>query len=455
MSWQSRMPPVQTAGLPGARGGRGRGDSTDTHTVAELVAAAGQPVPGVALVFDRQGPTLRAYRVERARKIGREESMDIVIDDGKVSRFHAEVAPTHGGVVVTDAGSRNGTYVAGRRVGPDRMTAPFGSVIRIGRALLIAIRDVRPFEVSVPGDASLVGGPSLDSVRRAITNFGRGRIPVLIRGETGTGKELVARALHAASGREGPFLAVNCAALPMELVESELFGHRRGAFSGSEHSRRGLFRSADGGTLLLDEIGDLPLDAQAKLLRVLETGEVRAVGEDKARPVDVRVIAATNRDLGAMMAIDHFREDLFHRIATVQIELPPMRDRPEDVPLLVGHFLENSGVEVSVFAMERMIGHRWPGNVRELKNTLAGAIAAARSRESHEIQVEDVDDLSEPLSVRREDASDEQQKARIVAALEASAGNVSQAARDLGMRRARIYELLTALAIDPAEFRRR
>jgi DNA-binding NtrC family response regulator len=155
------------------------------------------------------------------------------------------------------------------------------------------------------------------------------------------------------------------------------------------------------------------------------------------------------------MAIDHFREDLFHRIATVQIELPPMRDRPEDVPLLVGHFLENSGVEVSVFAMERMIGHRWPGNVRELKNTLAGAIAAARSRESHEIQVEDVDDLSEPLSVRREDASDEQQKARIVAALEASAGNVSQAARDLGMRRARIYELLTALAIDPAEFRRR
>jgi transcriptional regulator of acetoin/glycerol metabolism len=454
MSWQSRTPPSQAAG-PGPRGGGSRGDSTDTHTVADLVAAAGQPVPGLALVFDRHGPTLRAYRVDGARKIGREESMDIVIDDAKISRLHAEVAPTHGGVVVTDAGSRNGTYVAGRRLGPDPTTAPFGSVLRIGRALLIAMRDVRPFEPIVAGDASLIGGPSLDPVRRAISNFGRARIPVLVRGETGTGKELVARALHAASSREGPFLAVNCAALPMELVESELFGHRRGAFSGSDHSRRGLFRSADGGTLLLDEIGDLPLDAQAKLLRVLETGEVRAVGEDGARAVDVRVVAATNRDLGAMMAIDHFREDLFHRIATVQIELPPLRDRPEDVPLLVGHFLVDSGVQISVFAMERLIGHRWPGNVRELKNTLAGAIAAARSREVHEIQIEDVEELAEPISQRRAELGDEEQKSRIVAALDATGGNVSQAARNLGMRRARIYELLTALEIDPAQFRRR
>jgi two-component system NtrC family response regulator len=265
----------------------------------------------------------------------------------------------------------------------------------------------------------------------------------------------VARALHSASTREGPFLAVNCAALPMELVESELFGHRRGAFSGSDHSRRGLFRSADGGTLLLDEIGDLPLDAQAKLLRVLETGEVRAVGEDLARAVDVRVVAATNRDLAAMMAVDHFREDLFHRIATVQIELPALRDRPEDVPLLVGHFLAETGVVVSVFAMEKLIAHRWPGNVRELKNTLAGAVAGARSRDSDEIQIEDLDDLSEPISVRREDLDDDALRARIVAALEASGGNVSQAARDLGMRRARIYELLGALVIDPSEFRRR
>jgi transcriptional regulator of acetoin/glycerol metabolism len=452
MSWQTRMPPSQRAG---AGGGRGRGESTDTHTVAELVAAAGHPLPGLVLVFDRHGPSLRAFHVDGPRKIGRDDAMDIVIDDGKVSRLHVELAPTHGGFVVTDAGSRNGTYVSGRRMGPERITAPFGCVIRIGRALLIAMRDVRPFDATVAGDASLIGGPSLDPVRRAITNFGRGRIPVLVRGETGTGKELVARALHAASRREGPFLAVNCAALPMELVESELFGHRKGAFSGSDHSRRGLFRSADGGTLLLDEIGDLPLDAQAKLLRVLETGEVRAVGEDRARPVDVRVVAATNRDLGAMMAVDHFREDLFHRVATVQIDLPPLRERPEDVPLLVGHFLVGSGVEMSVFAMERMIGHRWPGNVRELKNTLAGAIAAASSRESLEIQVEDVDDLSEPVSVRRDDATDDRLKERIVAALESAGGNVSQAARDLGMRRARIYELLTALEIDPALFRRR
>jgi two-component system response regulator GlrR len=156
-----------------------------------------------------------------------------------------------------------------------------------------------------------------------------------------------------------------------------------------------------------------------------------------------------------MMAVDHFREDLFHRVATVQIELPPLRERPEDVPLLVGHFLAESSVEVSVFAMEKLIAHRWPGNVRELKNTLAGAVAAARSRDSTEIQVEDLDDLSEPISVRREDVNDDALRARIVAALEATGGNVSQAARDLGMRRARIYELLGALVIDPSAFRRR
>ena len=454
-SWQSRPPSGSAGPTSGPPRPLARGDNTDTHTVGELVAAATQPVPGVVLVFDRNGPMLRAYRVDRARRLGRDESMDIVVDDGKVSRFHAELTPTHGGIAITDAGSRNGTFVSGRRVGPERVTVPFGSVMRIGRALFIALADVRAFDVSVPGDPAMVGGASLDPVRRSITNFGRGRIPVLVRGETGTGKELVARALHSASNREGPFLAVNCAALPMELVESELFGHRRGAFSGSDHSRRGLFRSADGGTLLLDEIGDLPLDAQAKLLRVLETGEVRAVGEDLARAVDVRVVAATNRDLAAMMAVDHFREDLFHRIATVQIELPPLRERPEDVPLLIGHFLAETGVTVSVFAMEKLIVHRWPGNVRELKNTLAGAVAAASSRESHEIQVEDLDDLTEPASVRREELSDDALRARIVAALEQSGGNVSQAARDLGMRRARIYELLATLHIDPAEFRRR
>ena len=437
--------------------GGGHGESTDTHTIAELVAAASQPVPGLVTVFASGHAVHQPYRVDRARRIGRDAAMDIVIDDSKVSRMHAEVGPTHGGVAFTDAGSRNGTYVGGRRLGPERTTVPFGTVVRIGRALLLVVRDVRPFEVSESGggDPTFVGGPSLDPVRRAIANFGRGRIPVLVRGETGTGKEVVARALHAASGREGPFVAVNCAALPLELVESELFGHRKGAFSGSDQARRGLFRAAEGGTLLLDEIGDLSLDAQAKLLRVLETGEIRAVGEDVSKPVDVRVVAATNRDLGAMMAIDRFREDLFHRIATVQIELPALRERLEDIPLLTMHFLSESGLSASVFAMERLMAQRWTGNVRELRNTVSGGAAAASSRGGDELSIEDLDDLSDANFALREDPSDDAMKARIVAALELTGGNVSQAARDLGMRRARIYELLTALDIDPSQFRTR
>jgi len=215
-------------------------------------------------------------------------------------------------------------------------------------------------------------------VHELIERAGPTAVSVLVRGETGSGKELVARALHARSGRSGGFVAENCAAVAPSLLESELFGHAKGSFTGAVADRDGCFVTADGGTLFLDEIGDMPLDMQAKLLRVLETGEVRPVGSTRTRRVDVRVIAATHRDLAAMVAEKRFREDLLYRLDVVEILVPPLRERPEDVPELVAFFLERLGASdrtVAPDALEALARHGWPGNVRELENEMQRAVA--------------------------------------------------------------------------------
>jgi len=213
-------------------------------------------------------------------------------------------------------------------------------------------------------------------------------VPVLIQGETGTGKELVARALHDASPRKGKaFLAENCAAVPANLLESELFGHARGSFTGATGDREGHFVAADGGTLFLDEIGDMPLDMQSKLLRVLEEGEVRPVGSNKTVKVDVRIVAATHRDLGAMVAEKRFREDLLYRLNVVCLFLPPLRERNGDVAHLVRYFLTTCAredgkapSELSPEALEALSAYSWPGNVRQLENEIRRATALTRGR---------------------------------------------------------------------------
>lgn len=218
-------------------------------------------------------------------------------------------------------------------------------------------------------------------------------IPLLLQGENGTGKELLARALHEGSSRSrGPFVALNVAALPEGLVEAELFGVVRGAFTGATAHRPGAFRAADGGTIVLDEVGEMRADLQAKLLRVLEHGQVRPVGADKVVSVDVRVIASTNRDLPAAVEAGAFRRDLYHRLAVVTLSLPALRDRREDIPLLVNHFLAKHGgasVEVDASAMQALVRYRWPGNVRELENEIRRALLL-RAQE----QVLALDDLS-------------------------------------------------------------
>ena len=238
---------------------------------------------------------------------------------------------------------------------------------------------------------ALVGASApMRALHELIAQAGPSAAPVLITGESGTGKELVARAIHEASERRAePFVAVNCTALPESLLESELFGHTRGAFSGATAPRRGLFVEADGGTLLLDEIGDMPAALQAKLLRILQDGEVRAVGSDTIRRVDVRIIAATNHDVDAQVASGKFRGDLFFRLNVVRIEVPPLRTRRDDVPALLDHFLararaRNRSASAKRFdpdVAERLAAHSWPGNVRELENVVERLVVLSRAEE--------------------------------------------------------------------------
>jgi len=222
---------------------------------------------------------------------------------------------------------------------------------------------------------------AMQIVRQRISDYGSADAMVLIGGETGTGKELAARALHAASSRAaGPFVAVNCAALPPDLVESELFGSTRGAFTGASHARPGLFDAARGGTLLLDEIGELPRSVQAKLLRVLEAGSYRPLGAVREKQAEARVLAATNRDLERLCASGEFRLDLYYRVAVLRIELPPLRERRGDIPGLVHHFIARAGRPprtVAPEAMARLLAHAWPGNVRELRSVVERTLLRA------------------------------------------------------------------------------
>ncbi len=275
--------------------------------------------------------------------------------------------------------------------------------------------------------------------------------PALIEGETGTGKEVIARAIHDASGRSGRYVTVNCAALAPELVESELFGHVRGSFSGASGSRPGLFRTAHKGTLLLDEVGELPLPIQAKLLRVVESGEVRGIGEDEPSLVDVRIVAATNRDLDVMVGSGAFRRDLLHRIAATRIRTPRLRDRLEDLPLLLASFLGEEKMTANVGAVELLLGQGWPGNVRELRNVARALSASARRSERDEITEDDIAAILPAIAPAETDGL----KARIVAALSSCEGNVSRAAKEVGMARSGFYEALKRYGLDPMSFRRR
>jgi len=321
--------------------------------------------------------------------IGREGHVSgpFALADTEVSRHHATIERRDGGWVVVDNASRNGLFVDGARV--ERAALVDGTVIRIGRTLIVHTEaDIRAGErLAVAADSPIVGG-SVATIRvhAEITLVARHGLPVLILGETGVGKELVAEEIHRRSGRAGVFVPVNCAAIARELAESELFGHVAGAFTGANRASDGLFVAADGGTLFLDEVGELPAEVQAKLLRALANGEVRAVGSSSTRTVDVRVIAATLRDLDDAVHNDRFRADLFNRLAGWRVDVAPLRARRDDIIAIAQTFVaRQDGPPLSADAAEALVLHDWPGNVRELEREITAAAVRASATGADEL----------------------------------------------------------------------
>jgi len=317
-------------------------------------------------------------------------------------------------------------------------------------------------------------GEGMRELCRLISRVGRTDVTVLITGESGTGKELVARALHATSRREArPLVAVNCSALPGELVESELFGHVRGAFTGAMRDRSGLFEVADGSTLLLDEVGDLAIPAQAKVLRALETGEIMPVGASRATSVNVRVVAATNRPLEQMVAEGRFREDLLYRLQVITIALPPLRDRPDDIAILARRFVRSFAsqhgllvADIDERAVQALRRWSWPGNVRELRNVIERGVVLAEGgvltlRDLPESLVENAVSAapglaagsSLPLSFAeaRRRALEAFDRDFLSAALKRHGGNIAQTARALGLHRQSLQRFLARCELRETE----
>lgn len=369
-------------------------------------------------------------------------------------------------VMLTAYASSSNTIEAMTLGAFDHLVKPVGRaeiVEVVQRALHSAADAPEPGAASLApaeeADALIGHSPAMRTVHKRIGLAAGAELPVLITGETGTGKELAARALHRASAcAQRAFVAVNCAAIPLELMESELFGHRKGAFSGATSDRIGLIRQADGGSLFLDEIGDMPLPMQGKLLRFLQEGEVTPLGGNGAQKVDVRVLAATHRDLAAWASTGQFRSDLRYRLNVVPIELPPLRERGDDILLLATHFLQSAGGAaraLSPDAQRRVLDHPWPGNVRELRNVMQRCALLVRG---HTIAAGDLDEaLGEPLpgdplqsqpadaptgTQSLPEAVAQLEKRMIQAALTQAQGNRAEAARQLGIHRQLLYRKL-------------
>jgi len=350
---------------------------------------AAQTLELVILSGSRKGSS---KRLTSKITVGKAEENDIVLADDTVSRNHCEFTVEPDGVHVRDLNSTNGVRLEGTRI-KDAVLSP-GAVVRIGE-VDVALRasekavDVLPSEKNHFGSA-LGASLSMRTIFGVLERIAKTDATVLLEGETGTGKDVLARSIAEESKRaKSPFVIVDCGAVTYSLIESELFGHERGAFTGAVATRKGAFELADGGTLFLDEVGELPVDVQPKLLRVLETGEFRRVGSNKPMSADVRVIAATKRDLKREVALGKFREDLYFRLAVVPVLVPPLRARRDDVPLLAEQILrsvaKDSPFALGAETLAALVSHDWPGNVRELRNVLERAAFMAKAEGKTEL----------------------------------------------------------------------
>jgi DNA-binding NtrC family response regulator len=424
---------------------------------------------------------LEAANGKEAVEVLREEQVDLILADLRmpgvdgiqlveVLRRWGEGVPV---LMISGFGTVETAVRALHSGVDDFLTKPVEPDVLSGKVLdLLERRPSAPFSASDPGGRLVGRSPGMMEVLRAMEKVAPSDTTVLIQGETGTGKELVAQGIHARSNRSnGPFVPVNCAALSEGLLESELFGHVKGAFTGAVRENPGLIRAADGGTLFLDEIGDVSPGVQNRLLRVLQEKEVIAVGDVKPRKVDVRILAATHRNLRDDTLRGRFRDDLYYRLNIFRVEIPPLRSRPSDIPLLVEHYLSSreSGAEakgegdarrppVSPLAMRLLQGYSWPGNVRQLFSVVESALIRSgggyRVEAQHlpeEIRQSGGDDGQEPLErearYQSRDAN-EDERALIVAALQEADGHRSRAAKLLGMGRTTLWRKMREYGIE-------
>ena len=398
--------------------------------------------------------------------IGSGHHNDLSITDSTVSKRHCEIVVDQNGYLIRDLDSTNGTLVQGVRVSSAHL-AP-GSEIQLGKTRIVfcPLQDANDIPLSRNEAFGAMMGRSVP-MRRIFylaETYSPADVTIMITGETGTGKEILAEEIHNHSARrDKPFIVIDCAAISKELIESELFGHVKGAFTGANADRQGAFELADGGTVFLDEIGDLSPDLQPKLLRVLEKREIKRVGCNKVRKINVRIISATNRNLANEVNENRFREDLYYRLSVVHLELPPLRRRREDIPLLVKRFLadlhgEEAVTQLADFdrTMEVLKRHEWPGNVRELRNLIELAFYSERrpvdlsafislgnlraGRKNNEPEVNFVTD--KPFKDAKNDLIEEFEKTYLNDLLARNKQNISRSAREAGIERAYLQRLI-------------
>jgi transcriptional regulator with GAF, ATPase, and Fis domain len=433
-------------------------DAPPARTTDHLYLVLDTARPGRAARYALAGATEVVIGRGTPAGVRREGSaLRVDCDDRWMSSVHARLVPERGHWTVIDPGSRNGVAVNGVR--QPRATILDGDVVEAGRTVFVlgegepAAEPALELVVTPAERGGLVTlDPALAARFGELARIAASAVPVVIGGPTGSGKERVARAVHAGSGRKGAFVPVNCAALPAGLLESELFGHKKGAFSGAVDHHTGLVAAADGGTLFLDEIADLAPAAQAALLRVLEEKEVRAVGATASTPVDLRVVAATHADLDERVGDGTFRDDLHARLAGFELELPPLAGRRVDLGLMLGEILP-PGTTLAATTARALFFYAWPRNARELVRVLERAVAlAGASTELAPAHLPDeVSAAATRPTVRASD--DDGRKAELVALLEKHQGNVSHVAAELGRVRSQVQRWLKRYHLDPARFR--
>jgi DNA-binding NtrC family response regulator len=435
----------------------------------ELLLECERPLAGPARYRLAEVTTVRLGRGdERAATMASDQALEVAVPDGWMSQGHAALFQGAAGWSLTDGGSKNGTWINGERVRrDDRVTLEDGDLLQLGRTFFRfraaqlatgpSVLDARDVTAELVPLRTM--SPAFARVAADVRAVATSRAPILISGESGTGKELIARAIHDLSGRGSSFVAVNCGAIPPELVESELFGHRKGAFSGATGDRPGFVRESDGGTLFLDEIGDLPLPAQAALLRTLQESQVTPVGSERPIDVDLRVVSATHRQLGLMARDGTFRHDLLARLDGVRLELPPLRDRHEDVPLLIAGLLgrlapDRRDLTFAPDAAQALLEYDWPLNIRELEHALEGALARAHGRP---ITRADLPRALDATSAAPESGQlserDERQRSELVAMLGQHRGNLAAVARAMNKHRTQIQRWLERYRLDANRFR--